>query len=202
MFDNPEDTLSIGRLQMFDFESMRSYPVALEPLLFYVLHRVSQQVQDRDDTSLNVCVLDEAWRLIQHPAVRAYVQEALKTWRKHNAAMLLATQSIDDFASVDLLRTVLESCPTRLLLANPAMNRDQYRELLQLNDMELKLLADLLPRRQVLLKRPNLTKVLDLNVDPKSYWIYTNTPIDNERVASVCRELGVGPGLDRLAAMA
>ena len=126
MFDNPVDTLSIGRLQMFDFESMRSYPAVLEPLLFYVLHRVSQQVQDQDDVSLKVCVLDEAWRLIQHPAVRAYVQEALKTWRKRNAAMLLATQSIEDFASVDLLRTVVESCPTRLLMANPSMDREQY----------------------------------------------------------------------------
>ena len=68
--------------------------------------------------------------------------------------------------------------------------------------MELKLLADLLPRRQVLLKRPGLTKVLDLNVDPKSYWIYTNTPVDNERVASACGELGFVAGLDRLAATA
>ena len=85
--------------------------------------------------------MDEAWRLIQHPTLRAYVQEALKTWRKRNAAMLLATQSIDDFASADLLRTVVESCPTRLLLANPSMDRRQYAELFQMNEMELDLLA-------------------------------------------------------------
>ena len=63
-------------------------------------------------------------------------------------------------------------------------------------------LANLVPKRQVLLKRPSLSKVLELNVDPKSYWIYTNTPIDNERVASVFRELGFAAGLDRLAATA
>ena len=57
----------------------------------------------------------------RHPVVRSYVQEALKTWRKRNGAMVLASQSLDDFASVDLLRTVVESCPTRLLLANPSM---------------------------------------------------------------------------------
>lgn len=202
MFDNAEDTLSVGRLQMFDFEAMRSYPAVLEPLLFYVLHRVNQHVHDSSDPGLKVCVLDEAWRLIQHPAIRSYVQEALKTWRKKNAAMLLATQSIEDFASADLLRTVVESCPTRMLLANPSMNRDQYRDLLQMNEMELDLLASLLPRRQVLLKRANVAKILDLNVDPKSYWIYTNTPIDNERVIAACRELGFVAGLDRLAATA
>ena len=82
------------------------------------------------------------------------------------------------------------------------MNPEQYRELLQMNEMELSLMANLLPRRQVLLKRAHLAKVLDLNVDPKSYWIYTNTPIDNERVASVFREFGFAAGLDRLAASA
>ena len=41
--------------------------------------------------------------------------------------MLLATQAIDDFASADLLRTVVESCPTKLLLANPALDRSAVR---------------------------------------------------------------------------
>ena len=97
--------------------------------------------------------------------------------------MILATQTVDDFASADLLRTVVESCPTKLLLANPALDRRQYAELFQLNEMELDLLAGLVPRQQILLKRPDLAKVLTLTVDPKSYWIYTNTPVDNERVA-------------------
>lgn len=202
VFDNSVDTLSLDRMQVFDFEAMRSYPAVLEPLLFYVLHRVSTTVHSSEEPGLKVCVLDEAWRLIQHPAIRAYVQEALKTWRKKNGAMLLATQSLEDFESTDLLRTVIESCPTRLLLANPSMNVEQYRELLQLNEMELSVLANLVPKRQVLLKRTNLSRVLDLSVDPKSYWIYTNTPVDNERVSSVFRELGFSAGLDRLAATA
>ena len=76
------------------------------------------------------------------------------------------------------------------------------RELFQMNEMELDLLAAPAPRQQVLLKRPDLAKVLTLRVDPKSYWIYTNTPIDNERVAAVLREHGFAAGIDRLAASA
>ena len=203
MFDNPRDTLAIERLQVFDFESMRDYPSLLEPLLFYVVHRVNRRVHDpAEGGGLKICVMDEAWRLIQHPSLRAYVQEALKTWRKCNAAVLLATQTIDDFASADLLRTVVESCPTRLLLTNPSMDRRQYAELFQMNEMELELLAGLVPRQQILLKRPRLAKVLTLRVDPKSYWIYTNTPVDNERVAAALREHGLATGIDRLAASA
>jgi type IV secretory pathway VirB4 component len=203
LFDNLHDTLTVERLQVFDFEAMRVFPLLLEPLLFYVLHRVVSRIQDsRDAASLKLCVMDEAWRFIQHPTLRAYVQEGLKTWRKCNAAMILATQTVEDFASADLLRTVVESCPTRLLLANPSLDRQRYSELFQLNEMELDLLTGLIPRQQILLKRSDLTKVLSLRVDPKSYWIYTNTPLDNIRVAETFREYGFEAGLDRLVASA
>ncbi|MGE3335724.1 MAG: VirB4 family type IV secretion system protein [Rhodospirillaceae bacterium] len=203
LFDHAEDTLAVSRLQVFDLDGMAAYPELLEPLLFYVLHRVSTVVQDPASNGLlKVCVLDEAWRFIQHERLRAYVTEGLKTWRKCNAAMLLATQTVDDFASGDLLRTVVESCPTKLLLANPSFDSDRHAELFQLNDVELALLADLQPRRQVLLKRPHVTKVLNLNVDPRSYWLYTNTPVDNERVNAVFAKYGFEAGLDHLAASA
>jgi type IV secretion system protein VirB4 len=203
LFDHVEDTLTFDRLQVFDFEAMRAFPSLIEPLLFYILHRVNDRIHaDSGARTLKLCVMDEAWRFIQNPTLRGYVQEALKTWRKKNAAMLLATQTVEDFESGDILRTVVESCPTKLLLANPALDRAQYAELFQLNEMGLDLLSALTPRSQFLLKRPDLTKVLVLAVDPKSYWIYTNTPIDNELVTAMFKEHGFEAGLDRLAASA
>ena len=202
LFDDIEDTFDVRQFQVFDFEAMRAYPALLEALLFYVLHRVAARINDPTAGGLKLCVMDEAWRFIQHETLRAYVQEALKTWRKRNAAMVLATQSIDDFASADLLRTVVESCPTKLLLANPALDRHQYADLFQLNETECELLGGLIPRRQLLLKRAEIAKVLNLTVDPRSYWLYTNTPVDNERVRAVFREHGFEAGLDRLAASA
>jgi hypothetical protein len=68
--------------------------------------------------------------------------------------------------------------------------------------MELDLLTDLMPRREVFLKRPNLSKVLRLTVDPRSYWLYTNTPIDNDRVRAAFDQYGFAAELDRLAASA
>ena len=177
LFDHVDDMLSLAPLQVFDFEAMREFPAPLEPLLFYVLHRINARVLDPADAPrLKLCVMDEAWRFIQHPRLRAYVQEALKTWRKKHAAMVLATQSIDDFASADLLRTVVESCPTKLLLANPALDPQQYADLFQLNDEELALVAGLVPKRQLLLKRPRLTKVLTLAVDPESAQMFGAGP--------------------------
>jgi type IV secretion system protein TrbE len=202
LFDHTDDTFQVQPFQVFDFEAMRAYPALLEPLLFYVLHRVGSRIADSAPGTLKLCVMDEAWRFIQHETLRAYVQEALKTWRKRHASMLLATQTADDFASADLLRTVVESCPTKLLLANPALDRRQYADLFQLNETELELVAGLMPRRQLLVKRPALAKVLTLTADPRSYWLYTNTPVDNERVRAAFVEHGFDAGLDQLVASA
>jgi type IV secretion system protein VirB4 len=79
--------------------------------------------------------------------------------------MLLATQSSEDFVATDLLRTVVESCPTKFLLANPGMDLDRARTLFHLNDTEAELIRTLVPRRQMLLKRPDVSKVLTLNID-------------------------------------
>ena len=57
-----------------------------------------------------------------------------------------------------------------------------------MNHTEADLITRLLPRQQALLKRPDLAKVINLHVDPESYWIYTNTPPDNARL----RALGLG----------
>lgn len=203
LFDNVEDTLTWQDFQVFDLEGMDQYPLLLEPLVFYVLHRVTARVQDPALADrLKISLLDEAWRFIQHPRLHSYVREALKRWRKRHAAMILATQTVEDFASVDLLTTVIESCPNTFFLANPGFDPERYRELFHLNDMTLEKIAGLLPRRQCLLRRPDLGRVITLQVDPFTYALYTDTPLENARVRASVDVHGVQAGLERLAAQA
>src|SRR5260370_41012223 len=101
--------------------------------------------------TLKVFVLDEAWRFLRDPTIRQYVTEALKTWRKKNACVLLATQSSEDLARSELLRGAIESCPTKCFLANPHIDPAVYQGLFHLNDTEAERIAMLVPRRQVLL---------------------------------------------------
>jgi type IV secretion system protein VirB4 len=169
LFDHVDDTLSLAPFQYVDFEGLDTVPLVLEPLLFYLLHRATATVIDpaRADL-LKVFVLDEAWRFLRDPTIRAYVTEALKTWRKKNACVLLATQSSEDLQRSELLRVAIESCPTTCFLANPQIDRTGYQELFHLNETEAAAIATLVPRQQVLVKQPHVTKVLNLHVDAKS----------------------------------
>jgi type IV secretion system protein VirB4 len=199
LFDNIKDTLTFSRFQTFDFEGMVKSAM-LEPLLFYILHRANAVILDESESTVfKLFCMDEVWRFLQHPTLRQYVLEALKTWRKKNAAMVLATQSTDDLIQSEMLNVVLESCPTKLFLANPDMNRDVYRSVFHLTETEAELIAGLVPKRQLLLKRPHLTKVLNLEVDQRGYWLYTNDPYDNEKKREAFERYGFNEGLDFLA---
>ncbi|MGH9159031.1 MAG: VirB4 family type IV secretion system protein [Vicinamibacteraceae bacterium] len=200
LFDNADDTLTFRNFQTIDFQGMEHFPLLLEPLLFYILHRANASIHAAGaDRTLKLFIIDEAWRFVRDDTVRAYITEALKTWRKRNATMILATQSSEDFVRSEMLHTVVESCPTKLFLANQGLDLETYQRLFHLNETEAALMANLLPRRQILLKRPDVSKVLNLHVDRHSYWIYTNTPIENDHVNAVFSEHGVEAGLEILA---
>ena len=174
LFDHVEDTLTLAPFQSVDFEGLDGVPLVLEPLLFYLLHRATATVMDPALAgTLKVFVLDEAWRFLRDPTIRLYVTEALKTWRKKNACVLLATQSSEDLQRSELLRVAIESCPTKCFLANPQIDRAVYQELFHLNETEVDRIASLIPRQQILLKQPHVAKVLNLHVDAESAALFS-----------------------------
>jgi type IV secretion system protein VirB4 len=200
LFDNAEDTLSFSRFQTFNFAGWGDAPDVLEPLLFYVLHRASNEIADPAKlATFKMFLLDEAWLFIKNETIRNYVVQGQKTWRKLNAAMILATQSLKELQESGMLQIVAESCPTKIFLANPEMDRDVYREAFHLNDTELELIAGLVPPGQMLIRKAQSSKKVQLNVDSVSHWTATNNARDNLKKREYFERFGIAEGLRRLA---
>ena len=200
LFDNGEDTLTFRRFQTFNFAGWGDAPEVLEPLLFYVLHRASNEIADpRRLATFKIFLLDEAWLFIRNETIRNYVVQAQKTWRKLNGAMVLATQSIKELQESGMLEIVSESCPTKIFLANPEMDRDLYREAFHLNDTELELIAGLVPPGQMLIRKAQSSKKVHLNVDSVTHWMATNSVGNNLRKREYFERFGIPEGLRRLA---
>jgi type IV secretion system protein VirB4 len=200
LFDNAEDTLSFSRFQTFNFAGWGDAPQVLEPLLFYVLHRASIEITDPAKLgTFKAFLIDEAWLFIRNETIRNYVVQAQKTWRKHNAAMILATQSLKELEESGMLHIVSESCPTKIFLANPEMDRELYREAFHLNDTELELIAALVPPGQMLIRKAQGSKKVQLNVDSVSHWMATNNARDNLVKLEYFARFGIPEGLRRLA---
>ncbi len=200
LFDNAEDTLSFSRFQAFNFAGWGDVPDVLEPLLFYILHRATNEIADPAKlATFKAFLIDEAWSFLKNKVIREYVTEAQNTWRKHNAAMILATQSIKQLSEAGMLASIAESCPTKIFLSNPEMDRKVYAEAFHLNDTELALIADLVPPGEMLIRKAQSSKKVKLNVDSVSYWIATNNSRDNLKKRDYFARYGIAEGIRRLA---
>jgi type IV secretion system protein VirB4 len=201
LFDNVEDTLSFASFQTFNFAGWGDAPEVLEPLLFYVLHRASNEIASPEKlATFKTFLMDEAWLFIKNETIRSYIVAAQKTWRKHNAAMILATQSIKELEESGMLAIVAESCPTKIFLANPEMNAQVYREAFHLNDTEIDIISDLIPPGEMLIRKAQSSKKVRLNVDSVSYWIATNNARDNLLKREAFAQYGIAAGVRQLAA--
>ncbi|MDQ2946328.1 MAG: hypothetical protein M3Y27_10375 [Acidobacteriota bacterium] len=201
LFDNADDTLELSSFQTFEFAGMDEYPSLIEPLLFYVLYRITNAVENPAILAkLKVGVIDEAWKFFRQKTTRDYIVAAVKTWPKHNGSMIIATQSSADLSQdEDLAKIVIETCHTKYFLTNPGMDRAIYRELFGLNETETDRIARLIPKREMLMKRPDGANVLTLEVDAKSRWLYATDPMSVARRRDAIETHGFESGLELLA---
>lgn len=200
LFDNAADTLTFSNFQTFNFAGWGESPDALEPLLFYVLHRSAMRITGAADlATFKMFLIDEAWHFLKNETIREYIISAQKTWRKHNAAMILATQSIKELRDSEMLDAIAESCPTKIFLANPGMDRSVYAQAFHLNDTELDLIADLVPPGEMLIRNSKGSKKVRLELDSVFYWISTNNSRDNLRKRDYFERFGITDGIRRLA---
>jgi type IV secretion system protein VirB4 len=108
--------------------------------------------------------------------------------------MILATQSIKELEESGMLAIVAESCPTKIFLANPEMNRQVYREAFHLNDTEIDIIADLIPPGEMLIRKAQSSKKVRLNVDSA-----TNNARDNLLKREAFARYGIAEGVRQLA---
>ena len=111
--------------------------------------------------------------------------------------MILATQSSADLTRNEMLQVIAESCGTLIFLANPRMDKGQYKELFHLNDKEAELIASLTPKKQMLIKRPDLSKVVQLNVasegllDLHEFAVRQRPKATRVRATRICPRTGI-----------
>ena len=123
---------------------------------------VALALENPDETArVKLMVVDEAWRYLQDPAVLSYLAEAAKTWRKKNAALIVATQSAVDVTGTAGAEALLESMPTKLFLANPDLS-EKAAETFRLNPSEMNTIRGLIPKRELYLRRTDAAGIFGL----------------------------------------
>lgn len=167
MLNGDTESLTYSRFTTFELEDLMALgPKVTAPALMFLF----REVERRLDGSPVLIILDEAWLAISNPRFAGKIKEWLKILRKRNCAVVLATQSLSDITNSPIRDDVFESCPTKILLPNPqaksAAMRRLYAENLNLNDVQINLLAHAAKKREYFYVADGRARMFSLDIGP------------------------------------
>lgn len=200
IFDNIDDTLSLARLQCFDFQGVNNKQNAdlIEPLMVWLLRRIDDVLYD--PTNLGVpkhILIEEIFSSMKNKQLLEAALASIKTVRKNLGGVTLIGQSADDLG--ENADSIVNSCTSFLFLPDATFNRQHYGDLFKLNDQQLTLFESLNEREGLYLRRDGLTKVITLNLDSRSYAKFSTRPKDKVRRARLVEKFGLVEGIERFA---
>ena len=164
--DADQDVTLEGRFVTFELETLMAMGLkVIVPVATYLFHRIDQRLDGRP----TLIILDEAWVMLTNSAFGAKIEEWLRTLRKKNAAVVLATQSLSEIANSPHRDVILESCPTKLYLPNPeaknAASREMYRRF-GLTDRQIEIVAEATPKRHYYYASPLGRRLFQFSLGP------------------------------------
>jgi type IV secretory pathway VirB4 component len=95
------------------------------------------------------------------------MRDWLKTMRKQNGVVVMATQQLSDILSSGISDAILEACPTKILLPNAeskSPNSRAFYELVGLNQRELDILQTSIPKQHYYVVSPLGRRLVDMGV--------------------------------------
>ena len=167
LLDARLDSMRDSRFLIFEMDTIMGAGDGNSRALIAVLLYLFHVVEKRLDGSPTLIVLDEAWVYLKHAQFRNKIREWLKVMRKMNCAVIMATQSLSDVMNSDVSDVVIESCPTKILLANTEAQNEGSRQLyenLGLNPREIANIAKMIPKMHYFVTSPVGKRTISLGI--------------------------------------
>ncbi|WP_263381979.1 VirB4 family type IV secretion system protein [Granulicella arctica] len=200
VFDNVEDSLSLSRLQCFDFQGVNNeqYADLIEPLMVWLLRRINDVLYNPANLGVPKHILiEEIFSSMKNKQLLDGALASIKTVRKNLGGVTMIGQSADDLgANAD---SIVNSCTSFLFLKDATFNRKRYAELFKMNEQQIALFESLQDREGLYMRRDGITKVVTLNLDKRSYATFSTKPKDRVRRSKLIEKYGLTEGIDRFA---
>ena len=168
LLDAKTDKLGISNFMVFEIESLMEMGEAnLVPVLLYIFRRFEKSLNGQP----SLLILDEAWVMLGHPVFRAKIREWLKVLRKANCAVVLATQNLSDAKNSGIFDVLVDSCPTKILLANHAARQENQHDLyidIGLNERQIDIIANAIPKQDYYILSPAGRRKVQLALGPQT----------------------------------
>ncbi|MEQ1875502.1 MAG: DUF87 domain-containing protein, partial [Bdellovibrionia bacterium] len=177
LLDNSNKLDLTNRWLSFDLRGLNEHPDLQRVVMLAIIKRLWEIVRYSDDKK--ILLLDEVWALIQNNS--AFIGEAFRTFRKHNASAFAVTQSLEDLATEALTSAVLNNTPTKIILKQ-SLKPERLQALLNLNNRELSIVRGLQSIKgqysEFFMINGEKKRFLKLEPTAEDYWFSTTNPTD------------------------
>ncbi len=200
IFDNVEDSLSLSRLQCFDFQGVNNaqYADLVEPLMVWLLRRINDVLYAPANLGVPKHILiEEIFSSMKNRQLLEGALASIKTVRKNLGGVTMIGQSAEDLG--ENADSIVNSCTSFLFLKDATFNRKRYAELFKMNEQQVALFESLQDREGLYMRRDGLTKVVRLNLDSRSYATFSTKPKDRVRRTKLIAKYGLAEGISRFA---
>jgi conjugal transfer ATP-binding protein TraC len=165
----------------FDLKGMESYPDLQSVCLFIITDFIWREVQ-KDRSHQKFLIFDECWKLLESESGASFIGEVFRTFRKYYASAIAISQNMDDFAKSKVAGAILSNSSIKWCLTQKGADQARLKEVLQLNENEMALIASLHQERGVyseaFLMAQDQRAVVAIESTPLEYWIATTDPRD------------------------
>ncbi|MEA4896364.1 MAG: conjugal transfer protein TrbE [Oscillospiraceae bacterium] len=162
LLDAETDQLGLSPFMVFEIEDLMNLgDKNMIPVLLYLFHRIEKALLGQPA----LLILDEAWLPLGHSVFRAKIREFLKTFRKENCGVVMATQSLSDAKNSGILDVLVESCPNKVFLPNITARQEVQSSLYQqmgLNNKQIEIIASATPKRDYYVVTPYGRRLIQL----------------------------------------
>lgn len=145
LLDAEMEWLGDAQVQTFETEGLIGTGAA-PAVLSYLFHRI----ESRFDGRPSLLIIDEGWRALDDGGFAQKIKEWLKTLRKKNVSVVFSSQSLADIEASPIAPVIVESCPTRIFLANERAIEPQITSIYErfgLNARQIEIIARATPKR-------------------------------------------------------
>jgi type IV secretion system protein VirB4 len=125
VIDNPADVISLdAKVLGFDQTFILDNVQARGPVMATLYHYVDRLIDGRR----LLFIIDEFWKSLLDPSFRALVNDKLRTLRKLNSPMILATQSPRDALVSSISHMIKDACPSQVYFTNGQATEADFGE--------------------------------------------------------------------------
>lgn len=150
-FDNPNMSKQLTVFecgQFFEKDNQLLYPT-----LTCIFNLINDEILNSPCSAI---IIDEAWLMISNKEFCEQLLNWIKTVRKHNTVVILATQSVKDFSSSNLFEDLLDCIKTRFYLPNSDVLSPVLKETYQklnLNNKQLLEISQGVPKQDIFMQK-------------------------------------------------